>query len=44
MIRIFLNIIKCLFNGHVFGAPASCPFTGKTYIECGRCGLSEVVA
>jgi hypothetical protein len=37
---MIFNIIKCKIKGHVLVPAGSCPYTGKTYDGCTRCGVS----
>lgn len=37
--KLLTKKIKCKIFGHpLFADPASCPFTGKTYVYCVDCG------
>ena len=38
MIKLLIGKIKCKKNGHELADAVSCPFTGKTYKGCIRCG------
>ena len=38
-----LNKIKCRMIGHNIVKAGSCPFTGKTYEACVRCGKMREV-
>jgi hypothetical protein len=38
MIKYLINNIICVFNDHKMINAGSCPFTGKTYNICTRCG------
>lgn len=38
MIKMFFISILCFIKGHLLGDTASCPFTGKSYRGCNRCG------
>lgn len=33
-----INKVKCLFLKHTMLAAGACPFTGKNYNACTRCG------
>ena len=35
-----INKVKCLFLKHIMLAAGSCPFTGKSYNACTRCGVT----
>lgn len=35
---IYGSIVCMIKKEHVLGESASCPFTGKTYTGCTRCG------
>jgi hypothetical protein len=37
---MIFNIIKCKIKGHLLMSAGSCPYTGKTYDECTRCGVN----
>jgi len=38
-IKYIVEALKCKIFGHpLFADPASCPFTGKTYVYCVDCG------
>ena len=38
MIKNFFNFIICKFKKHLLVAAGACPFTGKNYNACTRCG------
>jgi hypothetical protein len=38
MIRLLVGRIKCYKKGHTLEDSVSCPFTGKSYRGCSRCG------
>ena len=38
MIKLLIGRIKCYKNGHALEESVSCPFTGKSYKGCSRCG------
>lgn len=38
MIKLVFGKIKCKRVGHELADAVSCPFTGKTYRGCTRCG------
>lgn len=38
IIFFYIGKIKCIKNGHIFSDSVSCPFTGKSYKGCTRCG------
>jgi len=38
MIKNFLNVIVCKFKKHILIVAGKCPFTGKSYNICTRCG------
>jgi hypothetical protein len=38
MINYIVGSIKCKKNGHILEESVSCPFTGKSYRGCSRCG------
>jgi hypothetical protein len=38
MIKHFFNIVICKTKGHTLITAGSCPFTGKTYNACTKCG------
>ena len=38
IIKLLIEKIKCKKNGHIFEESVSCPFTGKSYRGCSRCG------
>ena len=38
MIKLLFGKIKCKRLGHELQESVSCPFTGKTYRGCSRCG------
>lgn len=40
MIKLLVGSIKCKRTGHELGESVSCPFTGKTYKGCSRCGAT----
>ena len=40
MIKYFIVYIKCKIKGHSFIDAGSCPFTGKSYNLCIRCGVN----
>lgn len=41
-IKKYLKKFKCKIFGHpLFANPASCPFTGKTYVYCTDCGTRK---
>jgi hypothetical protein len=38
MIKFLVGKVKCLKFGHILSDSVSCPFTGKSYRGCNRCG------
>jgi hypothetical protein len=40
VIKHFIVYIKCKIKGHSFVDAGSCPFTGKSYAACLRCGVT----
>jgi hypothetical protein len=40
VIKLFIAYIKCKIKGHLFIDGGSCPFTGKSYNSCIRCGVN----
>jgi hypothetical protein len=38
MIKQLLNIIVCKIKTHTLVTAGACPFTGKSYNACTRCG------
>jgi hypothetical protein len=38
MAKLLMGKIKCYRNGHNLEESVSCPFTGKSYRGCSRCG------
>jgi hypothetical protein len=38
IIKLLIGKIKCARSGHVLQDSVSCPFTGKSYRGCSRCG------
>lgn len=40
---MFRSII-CIFKKHTLVDIGSCPYTGKSYVACTRCGKTEVKA
>jgi hypothetical protein len=40
MINKIFKIIKCKIKSHNFVDAGSCPFTGKDYVGCLRCGAT----
>jgi hypothetical protein len=43
MIKYIINSIKCKIKGHSYVSAGSCPYTGKTYNGCTKCGNTIVV-
>ncbi len=43
MIRQLSNILVCKFKGHELVSAGSCPFTGKSYDACTRCGATIAI-
>jgi hypothetical protein len=39
MLKI-LNFLKCKFTKHTLVETGACPFTGKNYLACLRCGAT----
>lgn len=37
-----IKAIICIFKKHTLVSAGSCPFTGKSYEACTRCGKTEV--
>lgn len=43
MIKKIFNVINCKINSHLLVDVGSCPFTGKSYNLCTRCGaMTEI--
>ena len=40
MIKVLFVYIKCKIKGHLFIDGGSCPYTGKIYNLCTRCGVN----
>ena len=38
MTKLLIGKIKCIKKGHILQESVSCPFTGKSYRGCSRCG------
>ena len=38
MAKLLIGKIKCARQGHILQDSVSCPFTGKSYRGCSRCG------
>jgi hypothetical protein len=38
MVKLLIGKIKCARKGHNLEESVSCPFTGKSYRGCSRCG------
>lgn len=43
MIKMIIGTLKCKKNGHILDEQVSCPFTGKSYRGCKRCGITITV-
>ncbi len=43
MIKQLLKIITCKFKNHQIISAGSCPFTGKSYNACTRCGATIAI-
>jgi hypothetical protein len=40
MIKSIIKYFICKIKQHDMIDAGSCPFTGKTYVECTRCGVN----
>ena len=38
MIKFIVNFVICKFKGHILVTAGACPFTGKNYNACTKCG------
>lgn len=43
MIKQILKMIVCRVKSHTLIAAGSCPFTGKSYNACTRCGATTAI-
>ena len=39
MIKQLFNIVRCKIKNHILVTAGACPFTGKSYNSCTRCGV-----
>jgi len=40
IIKFIYNYIVCKFKKHTLVSAGACPFTGKSYMACLRCGAT----
>ena len=38
-----INFLKCKITKHIFISAGACPFTGKSYNACTRCGVTIAI-
>lgn len=43
MIKNIFNVIRCIFKKHNMMNIGSCPFTGKEYNACIKCGKTTAI-
>lgn len=43
MIKQLIKIIICKIKNHILVAAGGCPYTGKNYNVCTRCGITIAV-